>query len=478
MVNGVASGMLRPLMFLLLLGAGLRPKAQDPLRITAPVPVADAGFGAVGPRVAALPDGGALVLWGRQVPGPDSLYTARRDPAGNWTAPVTLPAVAPYVNAVEGPQLACGGGVCWVAQGSTADADGYVLRSADGGQSWSPAVAVTPPGTQLSLIAVGADRAGNAHVAYLDLAGAPAWRYTRSADGLSWTAPVAVNAAAPGVACECCWAGVMAGGDTVQVFFRNNDANLRDIRVARSLDGGASFPDILDPDPTDWMISGCPVAGPSAAADADSVYVVFMSGTDAPAQVWRTAYDPATWTVGASRRLFPRAARAQRVPRIDGRGGAFAAVYEEAGGVPLKGRLLASRAGASGLRGGSVALGDSTVALSTPDLAFAGNGWHLVFEQQGQVFAQWASFDVLGLDGPGPAGAPRVWPQPSPDGRQWLEWPDAPATWTLRWSGADGRTDAPRVLHGPGPHRVTAPAGGFWWLYGEGRAARAAVRVP
>ncbi len=463
--------MLRALLILLLLGAGLRPKAQGLLTLSPPTPVADAAFGAVGPRVAALADGGALVLWGRQVPGPDSLYTARRDPAGNWAAPVALPAMAPYVNAVEGAQLACGGGVCWVAQGSTANANGYVLRSDDGGQGWSAAVPVTPPGTQLSLIAVGADRDGNAHVAYLDLAGSPAWRYTRSADGLSWTAPVPVDAAAPGVACECCWAQVLAGGDTVQVFFRNNDANLRDIRVARSLDGGASFPEVLDLDPTDWMISGCPVAGPSAVADGDSVHVFFMSGTDAPAQVWRTAYDPASGTVGASRRLFPQAARAQRVPRVAGGRGGYAAVYEEAGGVPLKGRLLVSLDGVAGLRGGSVALGDSTVALSVPDLAFAGNGWHLVFEQQGQVFGQWASFDALGLDGPDGPGAPRVWPQPSPDGRQWLHWTDAPATWTLRWAGTDGRMDAPRILHGPGPHRVVAPAAGFWLLSGEGRAA-------
>lgn len=455
------------LLFLLML-AGLGLTAQSSVVLSEPLAVAAADAGAVGPRLAVLPDGSALVLWGRAFPGADSLYLARQQPDGSFSEPLTLPThgAAPFINALEGPQIASSGNTVYVAFGSTANAHGHVLRSDDGGSSWTGPFTATPSGTQLSLIAVGAAADGSAQVAYLDLAGVPAYRFTQSADGSSWSSPVPANAPSPGVVCECCWAHVVPGVDTVQVLYRNNDSNLRDIRAVRSLDGGASFTDELDLDPTDWIISGCPVAGPHAIRLGDSVFAVFSSAATAPGQVYLHSYEPDSWTPGYFRPIDPTSDRNQRIPRIASDGSGLAVVWEETGGVPKKGRLLLSWNGSAGLQGRGMALGDSSTALSVPDVAAGIGGYHLVFEQGDRVWYQWVQ--AASTAAPSPFGfdveAVRLYPQPSLNGQQQLLWPAAPSLWTLEWVGLDGRRGAPQQLSGPGPHRVQAPANGFWRL--------------
>src|SRR6185369_3142960 len=69
-------------------------------------------------------------------------------------------------------------------------------------------------------------------------------------------APVTATSAAPGQPCECCYPDdlVLDDGTTVLVAFRGNDANLRTIHVARSTDGGVSFPEDHPVDTSGWVI--------------------------------------------------------------------------------------------------------------------------------------------------------------------------------------------------------------------------------
>ena len=436
-----------------------------------PVPVADSEFGYHGPRIMLRADGQPLVMWGRSSSAMDSIFVAVGDGMGGFAKPKGLPSagIEPFVNSNEGPSMAVNGNDIYVAFGSLSYNHGFVVHSADGGETWGPAAQATGSGTQLSLISVAADRNGGAHVAYLDLSGfAPAYWYTNSADGISWTDPVPVNTSTPGIVCECCWADLLVSGDTVQIFFRNNEADLRDIRVVRSVDGGLTFPVQMDIDPTDWMIFGCPVAGPDAIVLGDSVYTVFMSGATSPAQVYLASLDSDNWVYGQTRLISPRLSRVQKVPRLAGSGTALGAVWTETGGFPSKGRVLISQDGANGLKGTTFALGDTTRMLNVPDIAYADGVFHVVYEQDNQVWYQRSdATSGLGEEITSLPGL-TLYPQPAINDRQLVHWPDAPGEWKAQWLSLDGRMGKMVSLSGPGPHELMGGEGLGGWLFTTG----------
>ncbi|GEM_PF-4853779 len=104
----------------------------------------------------------------------------------------------------------------------------------------------------------------------------------------SFTDPMDVTAGFAWEICECCAPDqiILEDGRTVLVAFRNNDDNVREIHVARSGDGGVTFPEETRVDVSGWTLEGCPATGPGLAADGNSLLCSWMSVNADGAHIW------------------------------------------------------------------------------------------------------------------------------------------------------------------------------------------------
>ena len=79
--------------------------------------------------------------------------------------------------------------------------------------------------------------------------------------------------------CECCATdAALYSGGTIVAYRDRSDDEIRDIRIVRSEGEGWSEPILVAED--GWMIHGCPVNGPSLAADSDVVAVGWFTAAD------------------------------------------------------------------------------------------------------------------------------------------------------------------------------------------------------
>lgn len=86
--------------------------------------------------------------------------------------------------------------------------------------------------------------------------------------------------------CFCCkTSSAVAADGTLYVAFRNvYPGNLRDMAVARSVDGGRTFSDPVRVNQDGWELTGCPEDGPAIAVDAAGVvHVAWPTITDTSA---------------------------------------------------------------------------------------------------------------------------------------------------------------------------------------------------
>ncbi|MFL5575506.1 MAG: sialidase family protein [Gemmatimonadaceae bacterium] len=202
-----------------------------------------------------------------------------------------------------------------------------LVRSADGGATWSAPVTVTDDGDfgSHNFHALHAAPGGALYVAWLDgRAGKSAAYMTRSADGgRTWSPNVRV---AGGEACPCCRTSVATGkGDTVYVAWRQvYPGNVRDVVVARSADGGATWNEPVRVHADGWVFDGCPHAGPSLQVDgAGRLHVAWWTGKEGAAGVFYARSDDGARSFGAPVALgvarFSRPAHVQLALGEEGR---------------------------------------------------------------------------------------------------------------------------------------------------------------
>jgi hypothetical protein len=159
-----------------------------------------------------------------------------------------------------------------------------VARSADAGLEFTPAESVSPPGAagHRGWPAAAADAAGNAHVVWLDH-GNGSWLTARSTSlTTSRSTAAAPSRVAEGV-CYCCKTAIAAGPDrTVYAAWRHvYPGNIRDIAVASSRDGGATFGRPVRVSEDGWELNGCPDDGPALALDASgTLHIVWPTVVD------------------------------------------------------------------------------------------------------------------------------------------------------------------------------------------------------
>jgi hypothetical protein len=173
---------------------------------------------------------------------------------------------------------------------------------------------------------------GALYAAWLDgRDGKSATYMTRSADGgRTWAPNLRVSG---GESCPCCRTAIAGGADgAVYLAWRTVlPGNVRDVVVARSPDGGATWAEPIRVHADDWVFDGCPHAGPSLQVDAAGrVHVAWWTGKEGAAGVYYARSDDGGRSFGAPLPLgtaeFSKPAHVQLAL---GEGGIVAAAWDD-----------------------------------------------------------------------------------------------------------------------------------------------------
>ena len=168
------------------------------------------------------------------------------------------------------PVLAVGPGkaltVVWAGE-EVNDLDIYLVRSLDGGFTFTPPVRVNDRDLgDESLPSVRVTPAGTTFVAWIEHPGGGDPNNVRLASALPgepFGPSVKVNGGAVASSCECCTVDVaIIREKEVYVAFMSNLNYVRDLYLARSMDGGVTFADPVQLSEGHWYEPSCPTSGP------------------------------------------------------------------------------------------------------------------------------------------------------------------------------------------------------------------------
>jgi hypothetical protein len=206
-----------------------------------------------------------------------------------WDSTRTIAAARPFfVNWADFPAITALGNGDLAAHWLERDGTGKyaygvrVVRSADGGRSWSAPVIPHTDGLAaehgfVSLWADGADRLG---LVWLD--GRKSAMKDSVREMTIRTARIAPSGALEQEAlldarsCDCCQTGTAAAASGRVIVYRDRTAEeIRDIAVVRETPSGWTAPQKVHND--GWHYPGCPVNGPQVAARGDTVYVAWFT---------------------------------------------------------------------------------------------------------------------------------------------------------------------------------------------------------
>lgn len=189
------------------------------------------------PKIAYAPDGGLYALYavakvvpGRRFPMSSLRLAKSADDGATWTAPVTIASDSGFGTRNFHALHVAGDGAVYVAwlESSQGKSKTFLTRSIDAGTTWStPAMADSAQSCPCCRTAIATARDGTLYLA---------------------------------------WRTVLPG-------------NVRDVVVARSKDGGATWGTPVRAHADDWVFDGCPHAGPSMQVDsAGAVHIAWWTG--------------------------------------------------------------------------------------------------------------------------------------------------------------------------------------------------------
>lgn len=370
------------------------------------IPVSPEGTGSRAPRLALLDGNRPVVYWGKT--GANAILNIAVWENGSFGAPVAI-----NTNGIEpdlwngglGPHIAAKGNTIYLVFESYGEGI-YCVKSSDDGQSFDAPVSVydAPPGRVATLPTIAIDPALNPIISFVttDFNEQNAqYEITRSIDGGLTFPPTSVaNVAATGAeVCECCPASIgVFSEEEFYLGFRNNDANLRDIWVAQSIDGGANFDTATDIDDTDWVIQSCPQSGPDMMVDGDSVFTVFYSGATGT-NIYFSSLSRSSMEKGYQFQ-FPTATGqdlSQNYPSIAGSGDTIGVVWQEVGDNSWDIQMAWSVNGSGDLLNNYLTVDDKAVSQKQPDIAFQDGRFHIIYEDQatGRVIYRFTSSEQI-----------------------------------------------------------------------------------
>jgi hypothetical protein len=294
--------------------------------------------GSVRPRVAASAGNIPVVLWSKSGT-PSRIYTSRWNGTA-FTLPLQMnPAgVDIYAGPSEGPNIAASGDTVFVAFFSipTSSSKIYVVRSLDAGITFGDTVRADhqtskPPYSPF----IALDQNGNPYLTYeasFTNMTAPEQLFCRSTDGgMSFMNEVNANMMAPGEPCECCPPSIVLKDSLVFLMYRNNINNFRNIYVAVSTDFGATFPNVVQIDNTNWFINGCPSTGPEGVIAGDSLLVTWRSTVSGKTRIHYNKMHIGSLQAGAVRKADPAftGSAFQDHPSVAGANDTIAIVWDD-----------------------------------------------------------------------------------------------------------------------------------------------------
>lgn len=238
------------------------------------------------PQAAVGKDGEIHVVWGCG----DEVIHRRSGPHGDSFGPPSALRLAPVMSLGmrRGPRVAASGdAVCVTAIGGPTgkgrDGDVWAVRTIDGGKSWSDPVRLnTVEGSaREGLHGMAAGTGGAMCCAWLDLrSGHTEIMAAISSDGgVTWGRDVLVYRSPEKSVCECCHPAVAYDEQgRIYVQWRNSLDGNRDMFLARSDDGGATFGPARKLGKDSWALAACPMDGGAIAVSGGEVISTWRRG--------------------------------------------------------------------------------------------------------------------------------------------------------------------------------------------------------
>lgn len=377
-------------LLILLLATPLLLTAQTSVVWSDAITVTQTNAYITAPRVALLSDGSPLVSWGVSGDSQQIFIAHFEDPG--FSGPVDA-AQAPNLFGFGGYDLAVWNDQVFVVFEKIGGGI-FLSASADGGQQFSAPIAaqVPLPDVYSGLSAVTVDEAGNPVVCYIKSQNDSAiYEVRRSLDGgNTFKHASTANAYVPGgKVCECCTADLLASGDSIWLLFRNNNQNIRDIWISRTVDTSNLFTDTRDMDDTDWQINVCPISGPSMTRAGNSIISCWTNGATGKYRVYLRSVDAATMVAGTQYEMPIETGNTetQNQAQITGAGDTIGIIFQR------NGRELVFHYAIEGLP--KLLTQSQTIAISGhklqyPHVIFQHGVFHLVYVDQtsGKVLYQ------------------------------------------------------------------------------------------
>lgn len=178
--------------------------------------------------------------------------------------------------------------------------DIWYARSTDHGSTWTPPSSIMDADDSTLYAqdypAIAIDSANNLYVCYIDnrylmrgVVDHYKLQLERSTDGgASWTTPVIADKLpfANAGTCECCRDDIAVSPEGhVYIAFRTSmtepDGDMRDIFIARSMDGGVTFDSSIQCQLGNWNLTACPTKGPQIALDGnENLHIAWADARD------------------------------------------------------------------------------------------------------------------------------------------------------------------------------------------------------
>ena len=369
--------------------------SQTEVEISSPISVTNnsSEFGRNLPKIEMLNDGRIIVFWSKYASS-SKLYLAIQD-GDSFADPILIPTgtVNPNVWGYGlGPEFAIMDSVIFVTFEKYGVAI-YCVKSTDLGQSFSdPVIVYDPPaGRRATLPTISISNEYNPVVGFITTNANELnaeYVVVSSIDGgETFGEAVIASVAADGdYICECCPSSITFNNEgDYFVSFRNNDDNVRDIWVSKSMNNGITFPVATDVDETDWVIQGCPTTGPhSFDMGNDLVNVFFSSATGWDHGVYVSTLNKETMISGETNKLptIDGMDNLQNFPRIDGNMDTLGVVWNESVSGNTEIILAYSTTGVADLLVNKVNVSDVIGKQSYPDIEFKNGKYHIVYEDQ------------------------------------------------------------------------------------------------
>lgn len=371
------------------LSGQLNVEMSDPVSVTN----GNDSFGMHHPRIVSQGDGNLIVFWSKGGIEPHLYMVNISNGVIDPVIDIPLGGVSPNIwGGGIGPEIAADENHIYVTMEVYGEAI-YCIHSSDGGQSFeSPVEAFVPPSDRRAtepLIEITSD--GNPIISYINTnanEGDARYETVSSTDfGQTFLPPVHSSASANGAeVCECCPASMEVSGDeSIDLAFRNNDDNLRDIWVVRSNDNGETFPIAIDLDQTNWTVSACPTSGPHILNTELELIATFYSGGNDfwDAGVYVGAIDNSNNSAEIVKKLpgIDGEGNLQNFPRIDGNDEYIGVVWQELYDGSMEVAFTGSLNGYEGLASHeTVNLSNADMTQNYPDILFHNGQFHIAYE--------------------------------------------------------------------------------------------------